>query len=122
MDASSANLSVDEANLRVTGDLDLATTGHVRPSVLHHIETTDAPEVVLDLTGLRYLSSCGIALLLDAAALAGSRGVGMTVRVVSDSAPLRILQIAGLTGRATRSFAVDEVPASYDSASWVRHR
>jgi hypothetical protein len=36
----------------------------------------------------------------------------MTLRVVPDSAPLQILQIAGLTGKATRSFTVVEVPAS----------
>jgi anti-anti-sigma factor len=60
--APSANVPVDEVNPRVAGDLDLATTEHLRPAVFHHIETTDSAGIVIDLTELRYLSSCGIAL------------------------------------------------------------
>ncbi len=110
--ATSADVAVDDTGpgvliLTVTGDLDLATIDEVRPAVLHRVEATTSREVVVDLTALRYLSSCGVALLLDAAALAKRRGAGLTVRAVAGSAPLRILELAGLTGTATGVLSVE---------------
>ncbi|ANN18898.1 PAS sensor protein [Amycolatopsis orientalis] len=110
----SMNASVDgtpgEPILRLTGDLDLTTTATARPALLHRIETADAPELTVDLTGVRYLSSCGIALLLDAAALASGQNTTLTVLTTEGSMPLRILEIAGLTGPGSDALTVETVP------------
>ncbi len=101
-----AMLSVSEADpgvlvLGLTGDLDLETTGQVGPAVLARLEATTAGQVVLDLTGLRYLSSCGIALLLDVAVLARRKNAAVTVRTTALSAPERIVRLAGLASALT---------------------
>jgi anti-anti-sigma factor len=111
---TSANVSLDETSdeliVRVTGDLDLATIEHVRPAVLRGVEAAGSRNPVVDLTGLRYLSSCGVALLLDTAALAEAQGSVLTARATNGSAPLRILQIAGLADNSGRSLTVKAVP------------
>lgn len=96
-----AGLSVSEVDpevlvLGLTGDLDLETTGRVGPAVLAHLEATTAGRVLVDLTALRYLSSCGIALLLDVAVLARRKNSAVTVRTAELSAPERIFRLAGL--------------------------
>jgi anti-anti-sigma factor len=111
--AAPANVTVDAGTpgrlvVTVTGDLDLATIDEVRPVVLHRIGTA-AGNPVVDLTGVRYLSSCGVALLLEAAAAAVRRGAALTVRVSARSAPLRILELAGLTATAG-ALTVEAVP------------
>ncbi|WP_233225788.1 SpoIIE family protein phosphatase [Amycolatopsis sp. CA-126428] len=109
-----ATVSVDEGGpgplaLKLTGDLDLATIDEVRAAVLASVEATAVESVVVDLTGLRYLSSCGIALLLDVAAVARRRGLAVTTRASAASAPLRILELAGLVGVPSGAFVVESV-------------
>ncbi len=98
---SSTNVTVegtpDETVLRLTGDLDLTTVAEARTALLRGIEAAPSPHLVLDLTGVRYLSSCGIALLLDAAALAQRLDTSLTTRAMRDSMSLRILELAGFT-------------------------
>lgn len=110
---AATGVSVDESvpgvlALKLTGDLDLATIGEVRPAVLGGVEATAAGDVVVDLTELRYLSSCGVALLLDVAAVTRRRGLDFTTRAHSASAPLRILELAGLT-KPPGPFVVESV-------------
>ncbi len=108
------NVSVDEtapglATLNLTGDLDLGTIDQVRPAVLGRVEGTTSGRVVIDLSGVRYLSSCGVALLLDVAAATRRRGIGFTTRVNAGSAVLRILELAGLTGTPAEPFTVETI-------------
>ncbi|MEV6823752.1 SpoIIE family protein phosphatase [Amycolatopsis sp. NPDC051102] len=106
-----AALAVDHTTpgrlvLRVSGDLDLTTIDDLRPAVLHHLDTTAAAGIDIDIAGVTYLSSCGIALLLDSAGLAKRRGISLTVRCRAGSPPLRILELAGLAGTASATLAV----------------
>ncbi|QFZ24222.1 PAS domain S-box protein [Saccharothrix syringae] len=82
--------------VRLTGDLDLDTVRGLRAPLLARVGGADHRPVVLDLTDLRYLSSSGIALLLDAAASAARAGRALTVVVAEGSPPARVLDIAGL--------------------------
>ncbi|WP_254897530.1 STAS domain-containing protein [Amycolatopsis sp. Hca4] len=82
----------------MSGDVDLTTIGDLRPAVLHHLESTRATDVVLDLAEVTYLSSCGVALLLDSAAVAKQRGISLEVHSRAGSPPRRILELAGLAG------------------------
>ncbi|MFB9684543.1 SpoIIE family protein phosphatase [Amycolatopsis plumensis] len=110
-DPAPAALAVDDVTpgrlvLHVSGDLDLTTIDDLRPAVLHHLGTATATEIEIDLADVTYLSSCGIALLLDAAALTRRRGTSLTVLARAGSAPLRILELAGLTATGSSALAV----------------
>lgn len=80
----------------LTGDLDSATVEDLRDPLLTRIDTADGRPVEVDLTELRYLSSSGIALLLQATACAKERGRVMSVVAGRHSAPARILDLSGM--------------------------
>jgi anti-anti-sigma factor len=82
--------------LTVVGDLDLSTVDDLRQAILGHIEATDRRHVDIDLTKLSYLSSCGIALLLEAGENAGRAGKTLTVTTTENTPPERILTLSGL--------------------------
>ncbi|MFS8096958.1 SpoIIE family protein phosphatase [Lentzea alba] len=83
--------------LRVTGDLDTYTANDLRAPLLAHIDRQDDRRPVdIDLTALGYLSSSGIALLLEAAYLAQRTGRTFGVTSLGGSAPDRILTLSGL--------------------------
>jgi anti-anti-sigma factor len=83
-----------EPALRLTGDLDLTTVDALRDGLLAQVAAAGPRDVRIDLTALRYLSSSGIALLLEAARQARS----LTIVAHQDSAPARILALSGLNG------------------------
>ncbi|SEQ91105.1 anti-anti-sigma factor [Lentzea xinjiangensis] len=80
----------------LVGDLDIATVEDVRAPLLARIDVADQRPVEVDLTGLDYLSSSGIALLLQALSCARARGRTMSLVAASGSAPARILDLSGL--------------------------
>jgi anti-sigma B factor antagonist len=65
--------------LRVVGEVDLATVGHLREQLRHYIPSKHRG-VVLDCTGVSFLAACGIGLLVEMAEQA--RAEGMTLRLV----------------------------------------
>ena len=87
--------------LRVTGDLDLDTADVLRPALLAAVTAADSRPVELDLTGVGYLSSSGIALLLATTAAAAEAGRELAVVVTEHDAPARILEMSGLHGLTT---------------------
>ncbi|MFD1148673.1 SpoIIE family protein phosphatase [Saccharothrix hoggarensis] len=97
--------------VRLTGDLDLDTVREVRAPLLSRVGDTDQRPVDVDLTGLRYLGSSGIALLLDVSEAATRAGRALTVLVSEGSAPARALSVAGLDdGDLAESLIVRTVP------------
>jgi GAF domain-containing protein/anti-sigma regulatory factor (Ser/Thr protein kinase)/anti-anti-sigma regulatory factor len=74
----------------VTGDLDLAGRDTVAPVLLG--TAASARPLTIDLTGVRYLSSAGVALLTEAAGLAPS----LSIVVAAGSAPARVCALTGL--------------------------
>jgi anti-anti-sigma factor len=68
--------------LRVVGEVDLATVGHLRAQLRHYIPSKYRG-VVLDCTGVPFLAACGIGLLVEMAEQA--RAEGMTLRLVARS-------------------------------------
>jgi anti-anti-sigma factor len=75
----------------VSGDVDLAGRDAVAPVLLG--AASAAAPITVDLTGVRYLSSAGVALLTEVAALAGD---ALTVVVAAGSAPARICALTGI--------------------------
>lgn len=80
----------------LTGDLDTATVEDVRVQLLMRVEAADDRPIELDLSGLDYLSSSGVALLLQALGSAKERGRVLSIVAGAGSAPARILDLSGL--------------------------
>jgi anti-anti-sigma factor len=79
--------------LVLTGDVDLTGRDAIGPLLLGAAAAATGP-LAVDLTGVRYLSSAGVALLAEAASRAGSR---LSLVVTEASAPARVLELSGLS-------------------------
>jgi anti-sigma B factor antagonist len=92
---SSSRIGRQGLGLRIDGELDLYSASDVRE------ELTDiAPDVryvLVDLTGLTFMDSSGLATLLDGARDIAKRR-GRMMLVVGDPAVLRVLEVTGLDG------------------------
>ncbi|WP_229373172.1 SpoIIE family protein phosphatase [Umezawaea beigongshangensis] len=105
-----AGLAVDETDasvrvFRLTGDLDVTGAEDLRGTLLERVRAAGGCRVDVDLTNLDYLSSSGIALLLEAAATAARAGATTTVIAAEGTPPARILTLSGLHGMS----AVDDL-------------
>jgi anti-sigma B factor antagonist len=79
------------------GEMDAANAGELDRALLR-AEGTDAVEIVLDLSGLHFIDSTGIAVLV--AADARSRADGKRLSVLRGSEPVqRTIEICGLADR-----------------------
>jgi anti-sigma B factor antagonist len=79
--------------VRVAGDLDLDGVALVRGPLLAALAPGD---LVLDLSGTGYVSSAGVALLVELVATARGRGTDLTLRVAAGSPLARVLDLTGL--------------------------
>ncbi len=86
-----ASLRTVADRIVVTGDVDLDGRDAIGPALLG-AAAGPGPWVV-DLTAVRYLSSAGVALLVEATALAGPR---LSIVVAPGSAPARVCGLVGL--------------------------
>ena len=83
----------DATTVLVTGDVDLATS----PRLARCLEDHDgATRLVVDLTGVRFLDSSGMAVLVRAARRARKAGRGLVLRPPEDPGVRRALDVAGL--------------------------
>jgi anti-anti-sigma factor len=80
-----------------SGELDIATAGQLE-GALREVEQTDAQTIVLDLSGLTFIDSTGLRLVLDANDRCG--GAADRLRVIAGSPAVeRLLDIVGLRER-----------------------
>jgi len=84
--------------VRIHGELDLATAPVVRTALDDAVRAAGGRHVVLDLTGLAFLGSPGLGLLVGAWGRHTGGGAPFTVVAPSGGAPRRVLEITGLTG------------------------
>ncbi|MFE9751271.1 SpoIIE family protein phosphatase [Saccharothrix saharensis] len=84
--------------LRLTGDVDLRTVDDLRAALTARIDSADRRPVEINLGQVAYLSSSGIALLLEAAATATRARRALTVHAVEGTPPARVLSLSGLHG------------------------
>lgn len=81
-------------SIRLYGELDVASATSVEDE-LELVEATDARMIVLDLSGLQYMDSTGIALLLSAHAR--SRADGDRLTLIRGRADVqRVFELCGL--------------------------
>jgi anti-sigma B factor antagonist len=72
--------------VEVVGDIDLHTAPQLQAAVEAEFARPDAEQVIVDLTGVRFLGSSGLGVLADLAARAPSAGPGqspVTLRAVA---------------------------------------
>jgi anti-anti-sigma factor len=80
--------------IRLSGELDLATADRVQRE-LDRVEACDARSIILDLSGLTFMDSTGVRLLLSAHAR--SRADSDRLIMLRGSAPVqRVLQLTGV--------------------------
>jgi len=78
----------------VTGELDIANAAAVA-AALRGAEASGATEIVLDLTGLEFIASVGLRILLEADSRARRRGHVLTIR--PSPAVRHLTDLTGLT-------------------------
>ncbi|WHT22949.1 SpoIIE family protein phosphatase [Crossiella sp. CA-258035] len=98
---AAASLAVAEGDPAVEvvclrGELDLIAARPLREQLLARAGARDARDIVLDLTALAYLSSSGVALLLEGMAVATAAGRSLSIRAAQGSAPAKILALSGI--------------------------
>jgi len=93
--------------LRVVGEVDLATVGRLRECLHKYVLGAHQGAVVLDCTGVSFLASCGVGLLVEIADQA--RAEGVVLRLVTQSrVVLRALKVTGVDGLVPRAATVAE--------------
>jgi len=87
----------DSQHVEPTGELDIATA-ELLEAELRAVELSDAETIVLDLSGLSFMDSTGLRVLLDFNERCG--GDGGRLRVITGSPAVdRLLDIVGLRER-----------------------
>jgi anti-anti-sigma factor len=89
----------DVAVLALSGEIDSATAGATRLKTLAAVDARPAA-LVLDLSGVEFFGSNGIAIVLETAQRAELRGIRFTV-VTAKHLVLRPLQVTGVDARLT---------------------
>jgi anti-anti-sigma factor len=82
----------DGVIVRVSGELDILTSPELRERVLGVLDTTDS--LLVDLVGVEFLSTSGVAALLDIGDAARRLGVRWTL-VATGRSVLRPLEVSG---------------------------
>jgi anti-sigma B factor antagonist len=79
----------------ISGDIDLATSPELRKALLRELRELKTPRVVLNLAGVRYIDSSGVASLVEA--LKASRDVGSRLILFGLNRTIReVLQLSKL--------------------------
>ncbi len=81
--------------LHVRGDLDLVSVDALRRQLADACLDGDPPEVVVDLTGVTFIDSTGLGVLVDARTRLVGRGSTLTL-VVQRESLLRVFRISSL--------------------------
>jgi anti-anti-sigma factor len=84
--------------IRLAGELDLASAEVVGPQLLALVAAATPGRLDVDLSGVTYLASAGVGLLLAAQAEARARDAVLRLVVEPGGAAARILELAGLAG------------------------
>lgn len=102
------------AEVTMTGDFDLEAMGGATRAVAEAL-TAPAPAMLLvDLSGVTFMSSSGLSVLLDAQRRARALGIGLRIFAAAESAARRTLELTGLDAvlplYASRSEATEDIP------------
>lgn len=93
----------------ISGEVDLSTSPKVRDALLGCIK--GAHGVIVDLSGVAYIDSSGVASLVEAFQTAKTKGLGFALAQVSET-PMRVLKLARLDQVFIIHASVDEAVAA----------
>lgn len=93
----------------VSGEVDLSTSPQVRDALLGCISAGSG--VVVELSGVSYIDSSGVASLVEAFQTAKSKGLSFSLAQISET-PLRVLKLARLDQVFVIHETLDEALAS----------
>ena len=86
--------------LTVTGEIDMATAGHLSRALRDLLARRDLATILVDLEAVTFCDATGVQVLENAYALAGSAGIRL--RLVHARGMVRtVLEITGSLGRLT---------------------
>jgi anti-sigma B factor antagonist len=100
---------VGAAQLTVVGEIDLGVADEFRRALIGAVEAATTAASV-DLTGVTFFNSTGIAVLLEGRRAAGKRGVRLVIE--PGSAVRRVLELVGLGEHL-------DLPARAGTAKWL---
>ena len=100
----------DVVVVAVSGEIDLANASALEESILEAVPN-DGVGLVLDASGLTYLDSSGVRLLLSVAARLRWRGLGFVLVAPLASRCRRVLSLAGVDGALAIEDSVDGASA-----------
>jgi len=92
----------------VIGEVDLMTSPEVLHEVMAGIEEADKPLCILDLTGVTFLGSPGLAMLITASNQASTLGGVLRIVVDSDHPIIQPIQVTGLIDILAFYHSVDD--------------
>ncbi|WP_375485047.1 STAS domain-containing protein [uncultured Jatrophihabitans sp.] len=78
-----------------TGDVDLVNINDIRGEIDHALNTPDVEQLVIDLSGVGFVDSLGLGMLVYAVDSGGTRGVAVSIRHVPDRT-MNLIRVAGL--------------------------
>lgn len=96
----------DARMLTISGELDIGTAPALRDALLGLLDTEDPPNIVLDASGVTFVDSSGLAVLLMGARRWASHDRRLLLRAPSAT----LLRIVDLTG-VRRAFEIEEAPS-----------
>lgn len=79
----------------INGHIDLANSPELRKTLLKELKETKTPRVILNLTGVRYIDSSGVASLVEALKAARDQGLRLILYGLSPAAR-EVLQLSRL--------------------------
>jgi anti-sigma B factor antagonist len=96
--------------VNVQGELDLSTSAALRAAVEGTASGPQAPRVAVDLTGVTFMDSSSLGVLVACLKEIGDRGGEMRLVGVSGS-PAKVIALTGLDAAFTIDDSVDDLPA-----------
>lgn len=98
----------DSVVLTAAGEVDIASAPRLREALLAAIRRPDAARVVLDINGLTFLGSRGLAALLGGLDEAGRLGKTLLVAIRDQSPVYRVLEVTGVDKELARFETVEQ--------------
>lgn len=105
----------DVVVVAVAGEIDLANASALEESILEAVPN-DGAGLVFDASGLTYLDSSGVRLLLSVAARLRWRGLGFVLVAPPGSRCRRVLSLAGVDGALSIEDAIEGASARVRSS------
>lgn len=86
----------DSAVITLVGELDIAVVGAVRDTLEQILADADVASMQIDTTGITFVDSTGLRLLMQARCSAVAHGTGFMLRYSPSGEVERVIQISGL--------------------------